>query len=70
MLAAADVVRADDHETELLTGESARPSDRLREAAGRVLAAGPRLLALGAGSAGNLFIWRDRPGAMVTWWCS
>ncbi|MGI5211722.1 PfkB family carbohydrate kinase [Plantactinospora sp. CA-290183] len=59
LLAAADVVRADDRETELLTGVPADDPDRVRSVATELLAAGPRLLALGLGAAGNLFVWRD-----------
>ncbi|MEE6257338.1 PfkB family carbohydrate kinase [Plantactinospora sonchi] len=59
LLAAADVLRADDRETALLTGVEDNNPDRVRAAAVELLDAGPRLLALGLGSAGNLFVWRD-----------
>jgi len=60
LLAAADVVRADAHETKLLTG-TGQP-DQLLAAAREILAPagstehGPSLLALGVES-GNLFVW-------------
>ncbi|MEN3609436.1 PfkB family carbohydrate kinase [Plantactinospora sp. ZYX-F-223] len=60
LLAAADVLRADDRETELLTGASADDPDRVRAAAERLLRAGPGLVVLGLGPAGNLFVWDDR----------
>lgn len=53
LLAAADVVRADDQEAELLLGGTPTV-----EKARSILAKGPRLLALGTGD-GNLFVWRD-----------
>ncbi|SCF16757.1 ribokinase [Micromonospora coriariae] len=59
LLAAADVVRADAHETRLWTEAPTDEVDRLLAAAGDILAAGPRLLAFGV-DAGNLFVWRDQ----------
>ncbi|BCJ70082.1 PfkB family carbohydrate kinase [Polymorphospora rubra] len=59
LLAAADVLRADDHETELLTGVEPDDPDRVRAAAGELLAAGPGLLVLGVRRAGNLAVWQD-----------
>ncbi|MEV4702543.1 PfkB family carbohydrate kinase [Actinoplanes sp. NPDC049316] len=53
LLAAADVVRADEQETELLLGGKATV-----ERARALLEKGPRLLALGVED-GNLFVWRD-----------
>jgi ribokinase len=53
LLAAADVVRADDKEAKLLLGD-----DPTVENARRLLDHGPRLLALGVED-GNLFVWRD-----------
>ncbi len=58
LLAAADVVRADAHETELLTGVPQQEPDRVRAVARDLLSAGPRLLALGV-AGGNLFVWPD-----------
>jgi ribokinase len=58
LLASADVVRADAHETELLTGIPAENVDGVRAAAKDLLAAGPSLLALEVGAAGNLLVWR------------
>jgi ribokinase len=53
LLAAADVVRADDREAELLLGGPATVA-----AARRVLDQGPRLIALAVPD-GNLFVWPD-----------
>ncbi|MEV8506423.1 PfkB family carbohydrate kinase [Actinoplanes sp. NPDC051475] len=53
LLAAADVVRADDREARLLLGD-----EPTVENARSLLDQGPRLLALGVGD-GNLFVWRD-----------
>ncbi len=53
LLAAADVLRADEQEAELLLGGEATV-ERARE----VLAEGPKLLALGVRD-GNLFVWAD-----------
>lgn len=53
LLAAADVVRADAQEAELLLGGKATA-----EKARALLEKGPRLLALGVED-GNLFVWRD-----------
>jgi ribokinase len=53
LLAAADVVRADDREAELLLGGPATA-----DAARRVLSQGPRLVALAVDD-GNLFVWPD-----------
>ncbi|WP_432901559.1 PfkB family carbohydrate kinase [Micromonospora matsumotoense] len=58
LLAAGDVVRADDRETELLTGVRSDDPDRVRKAATDLLDAGPKLLVLGLGPMGNLFAWR------------
>lgn len=59
LLASADVVRADDRETRLLTGTPTDDHDRVRDAAFELLSTGPRMLALGLAGAGNLFVWRD-----------
>ncbi|WP_234361605.1 PfkB family carbohydrate kinase [Plantactinospora sp. BB1] len=60
LLAAADVLRADDRETGLLTGVSADDPGQVRAAAEKLLHAGPGLVVLGLGPAGNLFVWADR----------
>ncbi|MEQ4300087.1 PfkB family carbohydrate kinase [Plantactinospora sp. B6F1] len=60
LLAAAEVLRADDRETELLTGVRADDPERVRTAAEQLLRAGPGLVVLGLGRAGNLFVWDDR----------
>ncbi|GAB3976996.1 PfkB family carbohydrate kinase [Plantactinospora veratri] len=60
LLAAADVLRADDRETGLLTGVSADDPAQVRAAAEQLLHAGPGLVVLGLGPAGNLFVWADR----------
>jgi ribokinase len=59
LLALADVLRADERETELLTGAAPDNVEAVRAAAGKVLASGPGLLVLGL-TEGNLFVWRDR----------
>ncbi|MBQ0902118.1 PfkB family carbohydrate kinase [Micromonospora sp. U21] len=59
LLAVADVVRTDAHETRLWTAAPTDDIDRVLTAAGDILAAGPRLLAFGV-NAGNLFAWRDQ----------
>ena len=53
LLAAADVVRADEQEAELLLGGEVSV-----DSARALLEKGPRLLALGVGD-GNRFVWRD-----------
>jgi hypothetical protein len=60
LLAAADVVRADAHETQLLTGVPTDDVNRVHTAARDILASGPRFLALALETVGNLFLWRDR----------
>ncbi|WP_213451698.1 PfkB family carbohydrate kinase [Rhizomonospora bruguierae] len=60
LLGTADVVRADAKEAEALTGAPGNDPDRVLEAAWGLLSAGPRLLALALGGAGNLFVWDDR----------
>jgi ribokinase len=57
LLALADVIRADDHEAELLFGAGAD----IRRAATELLERGPRLVAV-AVAGGNLFVW---PGGNV-----
>ena len=62
LLRAADVVRADGREAELLTGQPVR-SGRDAVAAGReLLRHGPSLVALAAGHDGNAIVW---PGGSV-----
>jgi ribokinase len=58
VLARADVVRADTAEAALLTGREAAGPEDLAEAAAELLTAGPRVVALGAGEAGDLVSWR------------
>ncbi|WP_433363268.1 PfkB family carbohydrate kinase [Actinoplanes sp. CA-142083] len=58
LLAVADVLRADEQETHLLTGAPPDDEDQVRAAAEKVLNAGPGLLALGM-TGGNLFVWRE-----------
>ena len=65
ILAHADVLRADDHETELVTGVPVDDVDGVRDVARGLLDAGPRLVALGVGKAGNLFVWRDPAGELL-----
>jgi ribokinase len=55
LLAVADVVRSDAHETRLFTGTG--DPDELLAVADGILDAGPGLLALGVAD-GNLFVWR------------
>ena len=59
LLGAADVVRADAREAELLTGNAIRGPDDAARAAAAVLGQGPVLVALAVGDAGNYFAWRD-----------
>ncbi|RZU33174.1 PfkB family carbohydrate kinase [Blastococcus saxobsidens] len=61
VLARADVVRADAAEAELLVGRPLADVDDAREAAARLLAAGPRLVALAVGEPGDLVAWRSGP---------
>jgi ribokinase len=55
LLAAADVLRADEHEAELLLGDASS----VRRAAAELLEAGPRLVAVALPEGRNLFVWRD-----------
>ncbi|MEV4712556.1 PfkB family carbohydrate kinase [Micromonospora sp. NPDC049374] len=69
LLAAADVVRADDREAELLTGIRSDNPDKVRKAAEDVLDTGPALIVLGLGPIGNLFVWRHQhwgSGSLLT----
>ncbi len=56
LLGAADVLRADAHEAELLLGTSTDDTDRVRAAAADLLNEGPSLVAVGSAN-GNLFVW-------------
>jgi ribokinase len=61
VLGRAEVVRVDAAEAALLLGREPAGVDDLREAAAELLTAGPRLVALGAGPAGDLVAWRAGP---------
>jgi ribokinase len=61
VLGRATVVRADAAEAGLLVGRSLPGIDDVRAAAADLLAAGPRLVALGVGGAGDLVAWRSGP---------
>ncbi|MGY2067705.1 PfkB family carbohydrate kinase [Blastococcus sp. SYSU DS0619] len=61
VLARADVLRADAAEAELLVDRELPGVDAAREAAAELLAAGPRLVALSVGEAGDLVAWRAGP---------
>jgi ribokinase len=58
LLAAADVVRADDRETSALAGGPVRDVDAALRASADLLRRGPRLVALAVAGTGNLFAWR------------
>jgi ribokinase len=58
LLAAADVVRADATETELLTGVKPEKPGDAEHAARTLLDAGPSVVALGVSGAGDLVAWR------------
>jgi ribokinase len=57
LLGAADIVRADAREAELLTGTAIRRPDDAARAAATILGQGPSLVALAVGNAGNYFAW-------------
>jgi ribokinase len=59
LLRAADVVRAGPREVSLLAGAVVESTDDARRAAAQLLRQGPSLVALGVGSAGNYFAWRE-----------
>jgi ribokinase len=61
VLALADVLRADDKETQLLTGQEIHGAGDALRAAQDVLGRYPRLrlVAFGAGAEGNVFAWAD-----------
>lgn len=62
LLASADVVRADNHEAELLTGHPVRSGAEAITAGQEILQSGPSLAALAAGRDGNAVVW---PGGSV-----
>jgi ribokinase len=64
VLARADVVRADTAEAAALVGRAVEGVADVRAAAADLLAAGPRVVSLGAGGAGNLTAWA-RGAALV-----
>lgn len=59
LLRLADVLRADAHEAELLTGARLEDVRCARQAARDLLHRGPELVALAVEGAGNLFAWSD-----------
>jgi ribokinase len=61
VLGRAAVVRADAAEADLLVGRPLTGVDDVRAAAADLLAAGPRLVALGVAGAGDLVAWRSGP---------
>lgn len=65
VLARADVVRADATEAAQLVGRELPGVADAREAAAELLAAGPRLVALAVGKAGDLVAWRAGPAPNV-----
>ena len=62
LLAGADLVRADAHEAELLTGTRLDTPDQALRAAAALADRGPQLVALAAGRSGNAFAW---PGGQL-----
>jgi ribokinase len=63
ILAGADVLRADSHEAELLLGRPITSENDAVEAASKLLEHGPSIVALAAGSIGNVFA--DTTGHVV-----
>ncbi|TQN41383.1 ribokinase [Blastococcus colisei] len=61
VIARAAVVRADAVEAGRLAGRPLAGVDEAREAAAELLTAGPRLVALSVGEAGDLVVWRAGP---------
>lgn len=59
LLAAADVIRADAREAELLAGEPVPDVDSALRAGRTLLRRGPRFAALAIGDQGNVFVWPD-----------
>lgn len=63
LLAAADVLRVDTQEAELVTGTSIEGAGDAIQAGQQVLRAGPSLAVLGAAADGNVAVWEG--GAAV-----
>jgi ribokinase len=61
VLARADVVRADAAEAASLVGRDLSGPEAARDAAAELLTAGPRLVVLATGAAGDLVAWRAGP---------
>jgi ribokinase len=59
LLAAADVVRADDRESAALAGGPLRDPDGAVRAARGLLSRGPRLVSFAVPGSGNVFVWED-----------
>ena len=59
LLAAADVLRADTRETELLAGSAVRTAAEAEKLASDLLSQGPSLVALAIGGIGNLIAWPE-----------
>ncbi|GGP77174.1 PfkB family carbohydrate kinase [Saccharothrix coeruleofusca] len=59
LLAAADVLRADHQEAELLTGHPVDGVDAALRAGRELLERGPSVVALEVGGEGNAFVWRE-----------
>ncbi|PPK93492.1 sugar/nucleoside kinase (ribokinase family) [Kineococcus xinjiangensis] len=59
VLRSATVLRADAHEAELLLGRELDGPEAVAAAAEELVGAGPRIVALGAGSDGDVVAWRD-----------
>ncbi|MFD2090223.1 PfkB family carbohydrate kinase [Blastococcus deserti] len=62
VLARTEVLRADAVEATRWVGRDLRGVDDAREAAAELLTAGPRLVSLAAGEAGDVVAWRAGPG--------
>lgn len=59
LLARADVLRADAHETELLVGDPPRDADDGLRVGRELLDRGPSLVAVAVAGVGNAFVWPD-----------
>jgi ribokinase len=64
LLHVVDVLRAGNQESALLVGADAGDVDALRAGGRELLDAGPRVVVLAAGDAGNLVAWRDEDGGV------
>jgi len=64
ILPLADVLRANNRESELLLGVEAGDIEALRAAAPQLLDAGPGVVVLAAANAGNLVVWRADDGSI------